>query len=138
MEKMFIILVTVFVLYNLVGLTTKYWSRFAAGVEMLGYFDDKTYDPTEKHFSMTLKKLEHERRVPRWWVLGASISLVTMTTGVFVQVNELGQVLNASLALLVGGLIVNIALYIAEQIVIDLLRKKRVDRYASKLADPQY
>lgn len=138
MEKLFIILVTVFGMYSMIGLTTAYWARFAAGIEMLGYFDDESYDPTEKHFSMTLKKLEHERRVPRWWVLGASISLVTMTTGVFVHVNELGQVLNASLALLVGGLIVNIALYIAEQIVVDSLRKKRVGRYASKLADPQF
>ena len=85
-----------------------------------------------------IKKLEHERRVPRWWVLGASISLVTMTSGVFVPISELGQVLNASLALIVGSLVINIVLYIAEQVVVDSLRKKRVDRYASKLADPQF
>ena len=138
MEKLFIVISTVFVLYNMIGLTTNYWSRFAAGVEVLGYFDDPDYDPSEKQFSAIIKKLEHERRVPRWWVLGASISLVTMTSGVFVPISELGQVLNASLALIVGSLVINIVLYIAEQVVVDSLRKKRVDRYASKLADPQF
>ncbi len=131
-------MVAVFGMYNFIGLMAVYWARFAAGIEMLGYFDDGSYDPSEKQFSMVLKKLEHKRRVPRWWVLGASISLVTMTSGVFVPITELSQVLSACLALLGIGFVINIVLYVAEQVVADSLRKKRVIRYANKLADPQF
>ena len=139
MEKfIFVVVVAIFGAYNMIGLTTVYWSRFAAGIEMLGYFDDGNYDPTEKQFSMTIKKLEHERRVPRWWVLCASFVLVIMTSGVLVPITEFSQVLSACLALLGGGLVTNIVLYVAEQVVADSLRKKRVNRYASKLADPQF
>lgn len=138
MEKMFIVLVTIFVLYNLVGLTTVYWSRFAAGIEMLGYFDDGSYDPSEKQFAMTMKKLEHERRVPRWWVLGASISLVTMTSGVLNPATEISQVFEACVVLIMISLVMTFGILVAEQLTTDSLRKKRVDRYASKLADPQF
>lgn len=138
MEKFAIVAATVFIMYFLVGYITRQWSRFAAGIEILGYFDDGSYDPSEKQFSMTLKRLEHERRVQKGWVLGASFVLVIMTSGVLVTITELSQVLNACLALLGGGLVVNIVLYVAEQFVADALRKKRVNNYAIKLANPQY
>lgn len=138
MEKFLVVSISIFAMFFLTGITTRQWARFAAGIELLGYFDDVSYDPSEKQFSMVLKRLEHERRVPRWWVLCASFVLVIMTSGVLVPITEFSQVLSACLALLGGGLVTNIVLYVAEQVVADSLRKKRVIRYASKLADPQF
>ena len=138
MEKFAIISVSIFFMYFLVGFIARQWARFAAGIEILGYFDDGSYDPSEKQFSMTLKRLEHERRVSKGWVLEVSIMLVTMTSGVFVSITELSQVYAACLYVIGIGVFTNVVLYIAEQFVAYALRKKRIDRYASKLADPQY
>lgn len=138
MEKFAIIAVSVFIMYFLVGYITRQWARFAAGIEILGYFDDGSYDPSEKQFSMTLKRLEHERRVSKGWVLEVSIMLVTMTSGVFISITELSQVYAACLSVIGIGVFTNVVLYIAEQFVADGLRKKRVNRYAIKLANPQY
>lgn len=138
MEKFAIIIVSIFFMYFLVGYVTRQWSRFAAGIEILGYFDDTSYDPSEKQFAMTLKRLEHERRVSKGWVLEISIMLVIMTSGVFVSITELSQIYAACLSLISIGVFTNVVLYIAEQFVADALRKKRVNRYAIKLANPQY
>lgn len=138
MEKFIIVIATVFVLYFVVGYITRLWARFAACIEMLGYFDDGSYDPSEKQFLMTIKKLEHERRVPRWWVFGASIVLVTMTSGVFVGVTELRQVFEACVVLLMVCSVAAFGMLVVEQLTTDSLRKKRVGRYASKLANPQF
>ena len=138
MEKLFIVIVAIFGMYNTIGLITVYWSRFAAGIEMLGYFDDGDYDPSEKQFLMEIKKLEHDRRVPRWWVLGASISLVVMTSGVFNPATEIGQVFEACVVLIMTSVVVTFGMLVAEQLTTDSLRKKRVIRYAIKLANPQF
>lgn len=138
MEKFAIIIVSVFVLFFLVGYITRQWARFAAGIEILGYFDDGSYDPSEKQFSMTLKRLEHECRVSKGWVLEVSIMLVTMTSGVFVSTTELSQVYAACLSVIGIGVFTNIILYIAEQFVADALRKQLIGRYAIKLANPQF
>jgi hypothetical protein len=138
MEKFAIVSVSIFVCFFLVGYIARRWARFAAGIEVLSYFDDGSYDPSEIQFHMSLKRLEHERRVSKGWVLGASIMLVTMTSGVFVPITELSQVYAACLSVIGIGVFVNIVLYVSEQFVADALRKKRVNNYASKLANPQY
>lgn len=135
MEKFIIVSVSIFTLYFLVGYIARRWARFAAGIEVLSYFDDGSYDPSEIQFHMSLKRLEHERRVSKGWVLGASIVLVTMTSGVFVSITELSQVYAACLSLISIGIFTNVVLYIAEQFVADALRKRLVSRYQNKLAE---
>ena len=135
MEKMFIITITIIAMFFIIGYITRLWARVAAGVEVLGYFDDGNYDPSEKQFSMVLKRLEQERRVPRWWVLGASMILVTMTSGVFVSSTTLSQVIEACVVLVVGCSVVLFGLLVAEQILADVLRKRLVGRYQNKLAE---
>ena len=138
MEKFLVVSISIFAMFFLTGITTRQWARFAAVIELLGYFDDVSYDPSEKQFSMVLKRLEHERRVPRWWVLGASISLVVMTSGVFNPATEIGQVFEACVVLIMTSGVVTFGMLVAEQLTTDSLRKKRVIRYAIKLANPQF
>ena len=135
MEKFAIVSVSIFALYFFIGAVTVRWSRFAAGVEVLNYFDDVSYDPSEKSFKITLKRLEHERRVAKGWVLGASLSLVIMTSGVLVPITELSQVIKVCVSLFGGATFVIVVLYVAEQILADVLRKRLVSRYQNKLAE---
>ena len=135
MEKMFVSIVAIFVMYFFIGYSTILWSRFAAGVEILGYFDDGSYDPSEKQFHTTLKRLEHARRVQKGWVLVASIMLVIMTSGVLVPVTEISQVIGACVMLVIISSVFVFGLLVTEQILADVLRKRLVSRYQNKLAE---
>lgn len=135
MEKFAIVLFSIFVMYFFIGYSTILWARFAAGVEILGYFDDGSYDPSEKQFSMTLKRLEHERRVQKGWVLVASIMFVVMTSGVLVPITEISQIIGACVMLVIISSVFVFGLLVAEQILADVLRKRLVGRYQNKLAE---
>ena len=135
MEKFIIVAISIFTLYHMVGKCTVLWARFAAGIEILGYFDDGSYDPSEKAFKIALKRLEHERRVQKGWILGISIMLITMTSGVLVSITELNQVIRACLSLFGVAAFAIVILLVAEQILADVLRKRLVSRYQNKLAE---
>ncbi len=137
MEKFAIITVTIFVCFFLVGFITRRNARIVAGIEVLGYFDDPQYDPSEEVFLSTIKRLEKVRMLSNGWVLEISIMLVVMTCGVFTPVNETPQVLSACLWTIACAVFVLVLLFVTELILTNELRKRLIGRYAIKLADPQ-
>ena len=137
MEKFAIVCVTIFVMFFLVGFITRKNARLVAGIEMLGYFDDPQYDPSEEMFLSTLKRLEGERLLSNGWVLGVSVALVVMTSGVLTPVNETSQVLSACLWTVASGVTVFVLLFIGELDTLNQLRKRLIGCYAIKLANPQ-
>ena len=138
MEKFAIVFVAIFLMFFLVGHIARKNATVVAGVEMLGYFDDPKYDPSEEVFFSTLKRLEEVRLLSNGWVLGVSASLVVMTSGILTPINETPQVMSACLWVLACVNFVLVLLFLIEQILINKLRKKLVGRYAIKLANPQY
>ncbi len=137
MEKIAIITATIFVMFFLVGYITRRNARIVAGIEILGYFDDPQYDPSEEVFISTLKRLEEVRMLSNGWVLGLSTMLVVMTSGVLTPINEIPQVLSACLWAVACGVFVLFLLFVTELILTNELRKRLINRYAIKLANPQ-
>lgn len=138
MEKFAIVSVSIFIMFFLVGYIFRKNARVVAGIEVLGYFNDTQYDPSEEQFLSTLKGLEEVRKLSNGCVLGISVMLVMMTSGVLTPVNEIAQVLSACLWTIACVVFVLVLLFVTELILTNELRKKLIDRYAIKLANPQY
>ena len=138
MEKFIVVVLAIVTMFFLVGYITRKNARLVAGIEILGYFNDPSYDPSEEEFRSTLKRLEEVRLLSNGVVLGLSIMLVIMTSGVLTPVNELPQVLSACLWTIACAVIVLVLLFVGEMDITNQLRKRLIGRYASKLADPQF
>ena len=138
MEKLAIVSISIFVCFFLVGYITRRNARLVAGIELLGYFDNPEYDPSEEQFLSTLKGLEEVRKLSNGWVMGISVMLVMITSGVLTPMNETAQVLSACLWTIACAVFVLVLLFVTELILTNELRKKLIDRYAIKLANPQH
>lgn len=138
MEKFIIVFVAIFFTFFLVGHITRKNATVVAGVEMLGRFDDPKYDPSEKIFLRELKRLESIHYKSNGWVLFVSMLTVLLISGVMVPANDVDQVLSACAWLIASCGAMLLIMVIAEAVVTNQLRKKLINRYAIKLANPQY